>query len=101
MFLYSRRLQSLLLLCSFLLLHASAAAQAPPAKAVSPAKKSAAPNLAALFKQHWIDRVKLFRDENKLLPKGNAAPKNVILLGDSITEGFNVKKFFPDRHVLN
>jgi lysophospholipase L1-like esterase len=62
------------------------------------AKKPApAPNWAALFKQHWIDLVKSYRDQNK---KGYPE-KNIILLGDSITEGFNVKKYFPDRHVLN
>jgi lysophospholipase L1-like esterase len=54
-------------------------------------------NWAALFKQHWIDQVKLFRDQNK---KGYSE-KNVVLLGDSITEGFSVDKYFPDRHVLN
>src|SRR5207253_1670401 len=49
----------------------------------------------------WIDRVKLFRDENQQLQKQNQSTKNVILLGDSITEGFDVAKYFPDRHVLN
>jgi lysophospholipase L1-like esterase len=48
-------------------------------------------------KQHWIDLVKSFREQNQ---KGYPE-KNVILLGDSITEGFHVGKHFPDRHVLN
>jgi lysophospholipase L1-like esterase len=64
---------------------------------VTTKKTAPAPNLAAMFKQHWTDRVKLFREENKKLTTKN----NVILLGDSITEGFNVSKYFPDRHVLN
>jgi lysophospholipase L1-like esterase len=60
-------------------------------------KPAAKPNLAAFFKQHWIDLVKSYREQNK---KGYSE-KNVVLLGDSITEGFNVEKYFPDRHVLN
>jgi lysophospholipase L1-like esterase len=67
-------------------------AQAPATK-----KPPAKPNLAAFFKQHWIDLVKDYREQNK---KGYPE-KNVVLLGDSITEGFNVSKYFPDRHVLN
>src|SRR4051794_34658145 len=60
-------------------------------------KPAAKPDWAAIFKQHWIDNVKLYREQNK---KGYPE-KNIILLGDSITEGFNVSKHFPDRHVLN
>src|ERR1700749_54671 len=69
-------------------------AQAPAAK-----KPAAKPKVdyAAFFKQHWIDLTKSFREQNK---KGYPQ-KNVVLLGDSITEGFNVGKNFPDRHVLN
>jgi lysophospholipase L1-like esterase len=48
--------------------------------------------------QKWIDhyynRVDVFKKENAEL-------KNIILLGDSLTEGFDVKKYFPDRRVLN
>src|SRR3954463_41452 len=60
-------------------------------------KTAPTPNLAAFFKQHWLDLVKSYREQNK---KGYPE-KNVVLLGDSITEGFNVEKYFPDRHVLN
>ncbi len=67
------------------------------AQATATTKPAPKPNLAAFFKQHWIDRVNSFRDQNK---KGYSE-KNVVLLGDSITEGFNVDKYFPDRHVLN
>jgi lysophospholipase L1-like esterase len=69
-------------------------AQAPATKKPASAPK---PNPAAFYKQHWIDLVKSYREQNK---KGYPE-KNVILLGDSITEGFNVAKYFPDRHVLN
>src|SRR3954471_17747972 len=64
---------------------------------VTTKKTAPAPNLGELFKLHWFDRVKLFREENKKL----TTKDNVILLGDSITEGFKVSKYFPDRQVLN
>jgi curved DNA-binding protein CbpA/lysophospholipase L1-like esterase len=54
-------------------------------------------NFGVLFNLHWIDRVKFFRDENKTL----ATEHNVILVGDSTTEGFSAPKYFPDWHVLN
>jgi lysophospholipase L1-like esterase len=83
-------------LLSATLLAEPSAPPAPPA-AKTPAAKPAKVDWAALFKQHWIDLVKDFREQNK---KGYPE-KNVILLGDSITEGFKVKTHFPDRHVLN
>jgi lysophospholipase L1-like esterase len=43
----------------------------------------------------WQKRVKEFEQENRALKK------NVVLLGDSITEGFDVKKYFPGKPVLN
>ena len=48
----------------------------------------------ALFKLHWQNRVKAFKEQNENL-------KNVVLLGDSITEGFEVAKYFPGRRILN
>jgi lysophospholipase L1-like esterase len=48
----------------------------------------------AIFKLHWQNRVKAFREQNEQLG-------NVILLGDSITEGFEVAKYFPGRRILN
>ncbi|MBN1901627.1 hypothetical protein JW926_09925 [Candidatus Sumerlaeota bacterium] len=63
--------------------------------AVFPQEKSKAASPAV---QKWIDhyynRVDVFKNENAEL-------KNVILLGDSLTEGFDVKKYFPERRVLN
>lgn len=49
---------------------------------------------AALFKIHWQNRVKAFKEQNENL-------RNVVLLGDSITEGFEVAKYFPGRRILN
>lgn len=48
----------------------------------------------ALFKMHWANRVKEFKDQNQQL-------QYVVLLGDSITEGFDVPKYLPGRRVLN
>lgn len=48
----------------------------------------------ALFKIHWENRVKAFREQNLAL-------QNVVLLGDSITEGFDVQRYFTGRRILN
>jgi lysophospholipase L1-like esterase len=74
-----------------------AAETATQQSTITTKKTAPAPDLAAIFKYHWAERVKLFREENKKL----TTKHNVILLGDSITEGFNVPKYFPGRHVLN
>lgn len=61
----------------------------------SPAKTSAPPvDLGALFRMHWENRVRSFKEQN-------LAWRNVVLLGDSITEGFDVTKYFPGHHILN
>src|SRR5262245_47972268 len=70
---------------------------APSTATKKPAPK---PNLGDFFQQHYKDRVMLFREQNKKLHE-QPDVKNVVLLGDSITEGFNVEKLFPDRHVIN
>jgi len=48
----------------------------------------------ALFKLHWQNRVKSFQEQNLAL-------QNVVLVGDSITEGFDLQKYLPGRRVLN
>jgi lysophospholipase L1-like esterase len=48
----------------------------------------------ALFKIHYDNRVRSFREQNLVF-------QNVVLLGDSITEAFEVTHFFPGRRVLN
>jgi lysophospholipase L1-like esterase len=58
----------------------------------APAKPQQDP--LALFKMHWDNRVRSFKEQS-------LAWQNVVLLGDSITEGFEVTKYFPGRHVLN
>lgn len=54
----------------------------------------AAPDLNPVYQMHWENRTKSFRDQNLVY-------KNVVLLGDSITEGFEVEKYLPGRRVLN
>jgi lysophospholipase L1-like esterase len=60
---------------------------ASPAAAAAQAK-------AEISRAHWNDRVRSFREQN-------LAWRNVVLLGDSITEAFDVTKYFPGRRVLN
>ena len=67
------------------------ATNSSPTNAAPPAK---APDLSAFFQVHWKDRVRAFNEQN-------LAWRNVVLLGDSITEGFDVAKYFPGRRVLN
>lgn len=47
-----------------------------------------------MFQHHYAQRVQNFRTENNSL-------MNVVLLGDSLTEGFDVTTHFPLRRVLN
>ena len=53
-----------------------------------------APDWRAIFQLHYAQRVDEFRHENELF-------QNVILVGDSITEGFDVAKYLPGRRVIN
>lgn len=68
-------------------------AAVPPSLTVAKEEKPAV-DLLALFKFHYENRVKSFREQNQ-------AYQNVVLLGDSITEGFEAPKYFPGRRVLN
>ena len=51
---------------------------------------------AAIFKMHYEDRCKQFEEENK-----TAKDIDVVFLGDSLTEGYDVDKFYPQYKVLN
>ena len=78
-----------------LTLIAGRAFAADPPSDKKPAPPAApAPDWRALFQIHYGDRVKNFREQNQIF-------QNVVLVGDSITEGFDVPKFFPGRRVLN
>ncbi len=48
---------------------------------------------------HYTERDQTFREQNKRLD--NDKVENIVLVGDSITEGFDVAKYFPGRHILN
>lgn len=52
------------------------------------------PEPAPLFQMHYENRVRSFNEQNLLL-------KNVVLLGDSITEGFDTTKYLPGYRVIN
>lgn len=67
--------------------HAFATAQNPP----KPPERG---GMWTLFQHHYTSRVANFRSDNN-------AHQSVVLLGDSITEGFDVTKHFPFRRVLN
>ena len=53
-------------------------------------------NWKEIFRQHYEDRVNLFIEENK-----TAKDVDIVFLGDSLTEGYDVQKFYPDYNVLN
>jgi lysophospholipase L1-like esterase len=72
-----------------LLLPANTIAAEPEPKQPAPA-----PDWRALFQIHYTQRVQNFREQNQQF-------QNVVLVGDSITEGFDVAKWFPGRRVLN
>jgi lysophospholipase L1-like esterase len=57
-------------------------------------EKTPAPDWRALFQMHYTQRIGEFRNQNQIY-------QNVILVGDSITEGFDVAKFLPGRRVIN
>jgi lysophospholipase L1-like esterase len=88
----------LLILSATIFSAATALAQSQPAaapgKKPDEPKKPSAGDLGALFRMHWETRVRSFKEQN-------LAWRNVVLLGDSITEGFDVVKYFPGRRVLN
>jgi lysophospholipase L1-like esterase len=91
------RLTFLTILGLLLLVPLSLAAETSATKP-APAKKekaaAPAPDWRALFQLHYATRVQEFRQQNLQL-------QNVILVGDSITEGFDIAKYFPDRRILN
>jgi lysophospholipase L1-like esterase len=64
--------------------------------AAKPASDAPAPpvDLGTLFRMHYVNRVRAFKEQNQQL-------RYVVLLGDSITEGFDVATYFPGRRMLN
>lgn len=68
------------------------AAQEPKAGKLD--RPTTAPEPAPLAQIHYSNRVRSFEEQNR-------AFQHVVLLGDSITEGFNLDKFFPGRRIIN
>ncbi|HEX6962420.1 MAG TPA: GDSL-type esterase/lipase family protein [Lacipirellula sp.] len=74
------------------LVSADEATEAQSEQAASNDKPQA--DWGALFRMHYVNRVRAFKEQNQQL-------QYVVLLGDSITEGFDVAKYLPGRRVLN
>jgi len=89
----SRWLLGAVITVASVLLSVPASAQEKATKQTEEAKKAAA-DWSALFKMHWQNRVKSFKEQNHVW-------QNVVLVGDSITEGFDVVKHFPGRRMVN
>ena len=51
-----------------------------------------------LWIQHYLKRIEIFEKENAALPPNQ---KNVVFVGDSLTEGFPLQEYFPGTPVLN
>src|SRR6478736_3248612 len=58
------------------------------------APQKPAADWGALFQMHYTQRTQEFREQNQSF-------QNVVLVGDSITEGFDVAKYLPGRRVIN
>jgi lysophospholipase L1-like esterase len=50
---------------------------------------------AQKLSEHWLKQVELFKQQNQ-----HDAPGKVVMVGDSITEGFPVNEFYPDGSVV-
>jgi lysophospholipase L1-like esterase len=85
--------------CVLLLIGAELAkAQASATTTASLPASIAPPPVPGKWGDFWIARVKEFIAENAGLdPK----QRNIVFLGDSLTQGFKLKSYFPDQPVLN
>ncbi len=54
--------------------------------------------LAALFREHYENRISLFTEENK---KYSPNEVDIAFLGDSLTEGYDLEKFYPQFLTVN
>lgn len=53
---------------------------------------------ARIFEEHYNARVELFREENNRFEKGEV---DVAFIGDSLTEGYDVAKHYPQYATVN
>ena len=49
-----------------------------------------------VYHQHYTDRLAVFEEENKTL-----TDVDVVFLGDSLTEGYDLKTYYPEYNVVN
>ena len=70
------------------------AQSAETTKTETSARETTAPAPFPQAQIHYTTRVRSFEEQNRLL-------QNVVLLGDSITEGFDTEKYLPGRRVIN
>ncbi|MBX3730592.1 MAG: hypothetical protein KF858_15555 [Candidatus Sumerlaeia bacterium] len=50
------------------------------------------------WEEHYITRTERFRTENEMLHNARGA---IVFVGDSLTEGFDLARWFPGEHALN
>ena len=55
-------------------------------------------DLAKLFTEHYNNKISSFEEENNLYKENQV---DVIFIGDSLTELYDVKKYYPEYVVLN
>lgn len=77
---------------------ATATVAVQPSTSNTVAASIAPPPAPGKWENFWIDRVRQFIAENAGL---DPAARNIVFVGDSLTQGFKVKEFFPDLPVLN
>ncbi len=75
----------------------SVGAQETPTSGTLPASISPAPS-PGKWQKFWINRVEEFIEENKSL---DPTKRNIVFVGDSLTQGFKLKSFFPGLPALN
>lgn len=54
--------------------------------------------LATLFREHYENRIALFAEENKKYSPGEV---DVVFLGDSLTEGYDLNTYYPQYITVN
>ena len=74
--------------------HAATETTDTTSKTAPTPKPTPVPEINNLFQVHYEARVRSFSEQNQV-------HKNVVLLGDSITEGFTLKDYLPGRRVIN
>lgn len=54
-----------------------------------------------LDRRHYVERLETFREENQRVLRGGGADSQIVLLGDSLVEQFDLKSFFPQLPIFN